>query len=181
MAAAATAAAAVEPMVVMGRIAGSFGVMGWVKVFPYTEQVDGLIDFPVWWLGNEGDGEWREVKVTECNVHGKMLVASLEQCADRTAALKLKGTQIAIPRSRLPKLPKSGKDGHYWADLIGLEVINLQDEALGKVTGLLETGANDVLEVQAGAAKRLIPFVAHVIVKVDLQAGLMRVDWGLDY
>jgi len=169
-------------MVVMGRIAGPFGVQGWVKVFPYTEDVESLLDYPVWWLRKDEDaGEWHEVKVTECRLHGKLLAAALEQCTDRTAALGLKGMQVAIPRSQLPKLPKSGKDGYYWADLIGLEVVNLQGEALGKVTGLLETGANDVLQVQAGEKERLIPFVGAVIVKVDLQACRITVDWGVDY
>ena len=77
-------------MVVMGRIAGPFGVLGWIKVLPFTEYVDGLLDYPVWWLG-EGDGKWRQVKVSECNVHGKMLTVAIEQCADRTAAAQLKG------------------------------------------------------------------------------------------
>lgn len=167
----------------MGRIAGPFGVLGWIKVFPFTEYVDGLLDYPVWWLG-KGDGQWREVKVGECNVHGKMLTAAIEQCVDRAAAAQLKGLQIAIPRSQLPVLARNGKEGYYWSDLIGLKVINLQGEQLGKVTGLLETGANDVLQVQSpkeGAPERLIPFVAQVIVKVDLAAYRLTVDWGVDY
>lgn len=167
----------------MGRIVDPFGVLGWIKVSPFTEYVDGLLDYPVWWL-SKGDGQWRQVKVSECNVHGKVLIAAIEQCADRTAAAQLKGLQVAIPRSQLPVLAKSGKDGYYWSDLIGLEVINLQGEQLGRVAGLLETGANDVLQVQSqkeGAAERLIPFVAQVIVKVDLADCRMTVDWGVDY
>ena len=174
----------------MGRIAGPFGVQGWVKVFPYTEDVESLLDYPVWWLRKDEDadedadagaGKWREVKVAECRLHGKLLAAALEQCTDRTAAVGLKGMQVAIPRSQLPKLSKSGKDGYYWADLIGLEVVNLQGEELGKVTGLLETGANDVLQVQTEEKERLIPFVGAVMVKVDLQACRITVDWGVDY
>lgn len=170
-------------MVVMGRITGPFGVLGWIKVFPYTESVDGLLDYPIWWLG-EGNGEWREVKVAGCEVHGNILTAALEPYADRTAAMRLKGMQIAVPRSRLPGLSKSGKDGYYWSDLIGIEVVNLQNEALGKVTGLLETGANDVLQVQSlveGEKERLIPFVGQVIIKVDLKTCRITVDWGMDY
>ncbi|SCY37970.1 16S rRNA processing protein RimM [Nitrosospira sp. Nl5] len=175
---------AVEPMVVMGRIIGPFGVLGWVKVFPYTEYVDGLLDYPVWWLG-KGDGDWREVNVAGCEVHGSILTAVLEQCADRTAAIRLKGMQVAVPRSQLPALAKSGKDGYYWSDLIGLAVVNLQNEELGKVTGLLETGANDVLQVQSlmkeSGRERLIPFVSQVIISVDLDACRIIVDWGVDY
>ena len=174
---------ATEPMVVMGRIVGSFGVLGWVKVFPFTEFVDGLLDYPVWWVG-KGDGKWREVKVTKCNVHAKMLTAVLEQCADRTAAMMLRGMQIAIPRNQLPVLSDSGEDGYYWSDMIDLKVVNLQDEELGNVTGLLESGSSDILQVQSlkeGKSERLIPFVDQVIVKVDLEVHQIIVDWGSDY
>jgi 16S rRNA processing protein RimM len=172
-----------EPMVVMGRIVGPFGVLGWIKALAFTEYVDGLLDYPVWWLG-EGDGKWRQVKVSECRVHAKMLTAAIDQCSDRTAALRLKGLQIAIPRNQLPSLPKNGQDGYYWSDLISLEVINLQGECLGRVIGLLETGANDVLQVQdekEGSTERLIPFTAQVIMKVDLTDCRLTVDWGIDY
>jgi 16S rRNA processing protein RimM len=69
-------------MVVMGRIVGSFGVYGWVKILPFTEYVDGLLSYPIWWLG-KGDGEWREIKVINCNAHTKILVSLLEQYTDR--------------------------------------------------------------------------------------------------
>lgn len=170
-------------MVVMGRVIGPFGVSGWIKVLPYTEYIDGLLDYTAWWLG-KGDGDWREVKVVGCEVHGNVLTAVLDQYADRTASMRLKGLQIAVPRSQLPVLSKSGKDGYYWSDLIGLEVVNLQGEELGRVTGLLETGANDVLQVQGqkeGEGERLVPFINQVIITVDLKACRVTVDWGLDY
>jgi 16S rRNA processing protein RimM len=170
-------------MVVMGHVVGPYGLSGWIKIFPYTEYVDGLADYPTWWLGS-GNGEWRAFKVNASGIHGNRLTALLEQCADRNAATELKGLQIAIPRSQLPVLSNSGKDGYYWSDLIGLEVFNEQGEALGKVTGLLETGANDVLQVQSlkeSERGRLIPFISQVIVKVDFEARRITVDWGADY
>jgi len=167
-------------MVVMGRVAGPYGILGWIKIFPYTEYVDGLADYPVWWVGR-GDGNWREVKVNDCAIHGSTLIASLEQYSDRNGAAGLKGLQVAVPRSRLPVLSEKGDDGYYWSDLIGLGVVNLQGEQLGEVAGLLETGANDVLQVQSQERERLIPFISQVVVKVDLDASRITVDWGLDY
>lgn len=170
-------------MIVMGQIISPFGVLGWVKVFPFTEFVDGLLDYPVWWVG-KGDGKWREMNVAKCNVHTKMLTALLEQCADRTAAMMLSGMQIAIPRNQLPVLSDSGEDGYYWSDIIDLKVVNLQGEELGNVTGLMESGSSDVLQVRSlkeGKSERLIPFVDQVIVKVDLKTCRIIVDWGLDY
>ena len=77
-------------------------------------------------------------------------------------------------------LPEAAENEYYWSDLIGLEVVNVQGEVLGKVTDLLETGANDVLVVE-GERERLLPFTAQVILKVDLAAGRINVDWGADY
>lgn len=174
---------AAESMVVMGRIIGPFGILGWIKVFPYTEFVDGLLEYPVWWVG-KGDGKWYEMKVAECNIHAKVLTALLDQCADRTTALTLKDMQVAIPRNQLPVLSDSGIDEYYWTDLINLNVINLQGDELGNVTGLLESGSNDILKVQSLKEcknERLIPFVNQVIVKVDLESHQIIVDWGLDY
>jgi len=170
-------------MVVMGRIVGSFGVYGWVKIFPFTEFVDGLLNYPIWWLG-KGEGEWREIKVIKCNVHSKILVSLLEQCSDRTAAMKLKNMLIAIPRNQLPALSSSGNDGYYWEDLVGLKVVNLQSEELGSVIGIIASSSNDILQVQSlkeGESERLIPFINKVIVNVDIGAHQIIVDWGSDY
>ena len=65
-----------EPMAVMGRIVGSFGVHGWVKILPFTESVNGLFSYPIWWLGDD-NGEWNEIKVIKCNAHAKILIALL--------------------------------------------------------------------------------------------------------
>jgi 16S rRNA processing protein RimM len=105
-------------------------------------------------------------------------VARLEGITDRTAAEKCKGLLIAIPRS---SLPKAGDDEYYWSDLIGLNVVNLQGESLGKVDNLLDMGANDVMCVRNDKGEILIPFLAHVVQQVSLDEKLIRVDWQADY
>ncbi|EKE18351.1 MAG: hypothetical protein ACD_10C00023G0001, partial [uncultured bacterium] len=61
-------------------------------------------------------------------------------------------------------------------------VINTADERLGKVAGLIETGASSVLRVVADdASERLLPFVAAVVLAVEKEAGLIRVEWGSDW
>ena len=170
-------------MTVMGHITGPFGISGWVKVYPYTEYTDGLLEYSSWCLSKE-NGEWQEVQVVTARINGNTLNAKLKGYTDRTQALRLKGMQIAIPRSQLPVLPEDGDLGYYWSDLIGAKVVNLTGEKLGKVAGLLETGANDVLRIQhAGKEEReiLIPFIEQVIIKVDLKLSRIIVDWGIDY
>jgi len=162
-------------MVVMGHVTGPFGVRGWIKVRTYTETLDSLLDYPVWWLGKEGS--WREYIVLEADVHGKGLIASLEGCEGREASEMLKGSQIALPRAQLPA---AEENEYYWSDLIGRSVVNVQGVELGQVSELLETGASDVLVVK-GDRERLIPFVKAVVLEVDLAKNLIKVDWAADY
>jgi 16S rRNA processing protein RimM len=163
-------------MVPMGRVTAPFGVKGWVKIYALTAPATNLCDYPVWWLGREGD--WRETKVVAARAHGSALIAQLEGVADRDAAATLKGMMIAVPRAQLPPV---ADDEFYWADLIGLRVLNAQQHEFGRVARIVETGANDVLVVDADGHETLIPFIADVIRAVDLATGVIRVEWGRDY
>lgn len=164
-------------MVVMGRIANAHGVRGWVKIQPFTEYLDSLLDYPVWQIAPTEQGPWRAAEVKQAEAHAKFVVAQLPDCPDRTAAEKLRGWLVAVPRSAMPE-PE--EDEFYWSDLMGLSVVNLAGQALGTVHNLLETGANDVLVVQGEHGEVLIPFIANAVLKVDLAARQIQVDWLLE-
>jgi 16S rRNA processing protein RimM len=146
-----------------------------MKVWPLTAQARNLLDYPVWWV--ERDGEWHKHEVAGAKVQTSNVVARLAGCEDREAAAAFRGRSIAVPRSELPQT-LAGE--HYWADLIGLAVVNGNAQELGRITGILQTGANDVLVVE-GERERLIPFIAGVIREVDVPAGAVRVEWDPDY
>jgi 16S rRNA processing protein RimM len=89
--------------------------------------------------------------------------------------------EIGVPRQRLPD---AKANEFYWADLIGLRVVNTQNHEFGRVVRMVETGANDVLVVadQTGNGREtLIPFIADAVKKIDIAAGIVEVDWGEDY
>lgn len=159
----------------MGRITAPFGIKGWVKVQPFTAAAGNLLGYPRWWVQREA--EWQEVEVAEARVQMDAVVARLAGCEDRDAAARFRGAEIAVPRSQLPQ---ARPDEHYWADLMGLAVVNGESQRLGSIVGILQTGANDVLVVQ-GERERLIPFIADVIREVDPAAGVVRVDWSSEY
>jgi 16S rRNA processing protein RimM len=162
-------------MVAMGRISAPFGIKGWVKIHPFTESPQALRKFPIWWLEmREG---WEPWPVAEVKVHRDSIIARLEGCADRAQAARLKGLTVAVPRSALVPL---GSGEYYLCDLVGLKVLNRQNEPLGEVIGFVETGGNLVLKIQA-EKERLIPFVESVVQAVDLERGQLRVDWEADY
>lgn len=160
----------------MGRIAAPYAVRGWVKIQTFTEYLDSLLDYPVWHLGK--GGKWRAYEVIEAKVHSNHLIAQLEGVNDRNAAEALQGYEIAVPRA---ELPPAEEDEYYWDDIIGLEVVNLAGESLGKVAGLLESGAHDILRVVAGELERLIPFTDPIVREVDTETGRIVVDWGKDW
>jgi len=164
-------------MVIMGRVASAFGIRGWLKIQPFSEYIDSLLDYKTWYLGQEG-GPWREIEVVQCEVHAKTLAAQFADCPDRNAAEKLKGLLIAVARS---SLPEQEEGEYYWSDLIGLAVVNEAGESFGTVAELMETGANDVLVVRGTGSDILIPFLANVIKQVDRAGKVIRVDWTTDY
>ena len=158
-------------MVVMGRVRAPHGLKGWIKVQPFTQEIEGLLDYPEWWVG--GDGQWQQHRVAESAVHGSTVVARLDGFTDREAAAGLKGRDVAVPRAAMPK---SREGEFYWNDLLGMEVSHKNAAKLGLVAKILETGANAVLVVQ-GEKEFLVPFIQGVIVNVDLKARQLIVDW----
>ena len=163
-------------LVLMGRIAGAYGIKGWVKVISDASPIDNILSYPVWRLARDGD--WKDYKVLSGRTHGKGLVARLEGVDDRDEAQAMKGMSIAVERDQLPA---AAQGEYYWVDLQGLSVHTLEGVDLGKVDHLFETGANDVLVVK-GDKERLIPYISDQVIKsVDLQKGLMVVDWDPEF
>ncbi len=167
-----------EDIVVLGRIVDPYGIQGWLRLHPFGDDPQAWAKMPVWWVAKEGE-PWRECKLKGFKIHANGVVVLLDGVADRTTAEAMKGILVGAPRE---ELPETDKDEFYWADLIGLDVINSAGEQLGKVAGLLETGANDVLRVVAeDETERLLPFVSAVVLAVDKKAGCIRVEWGSDW
>lgn len=174
-----------EGLLTAGRITGCYGIKGWLRVHPYTDQAESLLDFPAWWLEG-GDGP-EPVVIDAGRRQGRGLLVHLAGVDDRTAAEALRGRDILVREAALPPL---GDGEYYWHQLEGLEVWcqDREGEAageqlLGRVAYLIETGANDVLVVRASPGsiddrERLVPYLPGDVVKaVDLAAGRLTVDW----
>jgi len=170
----------------VGHIGSAYGLKGWVKIISYTQPKSNIIEYSPWYLkagGSNKSEQYQLVKVEQIRNHGNGIVALLPNCYDRTEAEKLKNTEIAILAQQLPE---QAENEYYWHDLIGLSVKTTTEVEFGKITDLIETGANDVLVVEAVLADktktRLIPFLRpDVVTKIDLEAKLVVVDWDPDF
>jgi 16S rRNA processing protein RimM len=162
--------------VVLGKIVGAFGVLGWVKVESYTDPVGNILQYPLWQLA-EGD-TWKAVKVINGRVTAKGVQAQLECIADRNAAERARGVLIAVFRSELPE-PKTGQ--YYWDDLVGLSAYSPSGELLGRIEDIRATAAHALLaivgSVNGKRVEHLVPLVNQRLLQVDLAMQRATIDW----
>ena len=171
-------------MIVLGRITAPYGVKGWLRLHPFGDDPDSWRAIKNWWLGSDEKefSGWRAWPLQAMRQQGNGWVVKLTGVDDRNAAEQLVGSFVGAPRNALPT---TAQDEYYWADLIGLTVVNEKQETLGRVTDLIESGAHAVVVVTDDEGKeakqRLLPFVGQVVKDVDVPAGVMRVDWERDW
>jgi len=159
-------------LLTVGKITGHFGVRGGVKVFSYTRPMENITRYQQWYVGE------RIYKGIKAKKHGKTIVAELPDVNNREQAQALIGLTVSVSESQLSAL---SDDDFYWHQLIGLTVIDQDDQVLGCVESLFETGANDVMVVKRQGSDKdqmLIPYLfGQTIDRVDLSASELRVNW----
>jgi len=163
--------------VLLGRIAGAFGVQGEVRIESWTQPRAAIFSYQPW-LMRRPNGEEFSLDNSQGRQQGEQLIVRLPQVNERLHAQALYGTEIYVPRSALPP-PQPGQ--YYWVDLEGLNVQTVDGVPLGKVSHLFATGANDVLVVR-GERERMLPFLKDEVVRsIDFASGLIVVDWDPDF
>ena len=160
----------------MGRLAAPYGVMGWLKVQSYAASSDSLSEHSRWWVRVES--EWVCLEVEDSRLQHQGLIAKLVGFENREQVAKLRGAEFGIQRGQLPELPEKE---YYWHELVGFAVINIKGETLGVINHLFDSGAQPVIVLKDGKEERLIPWVDHVIERVDTGNRILTVDWELDY
>lgn len=168
----------------VGYVSGAYGIVGGIRVSPHSPEADALLSVKTWWLDKP---TLHAVSVRSAKLHGGDVVATLVGMRDRDEAEALKGATVQVARSEFPALEE---DEYYWSDLIGLDVVNLQGESLGKVTDMMHNGAQSILRItpvadasapDVKAPERLVPYVDQFVKTVSLENKLITLDWGLDF
>lgn len=165
-----------EDYVVMGKVVGSFGINGWLKIKSFSEKIEVLGKYENWYFSQD-EKNWSEKKIEQFKINLNKISVKIYGINDRTVADGYKGYLIGIPRQSLPEL---ANNEFYWNDLIGFEVVTLSDVLLGKLETFIETGANDVMVVE-GDKQRLLPYTPPVVKKVDVKQQQIIVDWDENF
>jgi len=159
-----------ERLVCIGKVLDAHGTDGELKVKPFTDTPS-YYESRAAVIVDAGKGLHSHA-VRKIRNAGALWVVALEGVADREAALALKGAELLLDASELRPL----EEGEYFLDdLIGCEVEDLEGMRLGRVRGVIETGANDVLEVATDDGETLVPMTAEVVRQVDVAARRIRI------
>ena len=165
-----------QDRVVLGRIAGPFGIRGWLKVASYTDPPAQILDYALWRADLPAGGS-RELRHSEGRPHGKGFAVRIEGIVDRTGAEALGRPELWIGRQELPAL---GAGEYYRADLIGFEVVNLAGQPLGRVDRFLDMPANAVMVVK-GEREQWVPIGGQQLFRVDAGRSRITVDWDPEF
>lgn len=156
-----------QRLVVIGRALKPFGIRGEIKVKPFTESTEVFHRSPDLIFDDS------PYKVTRLHEHKGNVLVSLEGMDTPEKAAKLTG---ALVKTVAENLPPKEEDEYYWFELIGMDVTTVDGRDLGKITQVIPTGANDVLQVEGPYGEVLLPMIDDVVIEVDTENGHMRVD-----
>lgn len=162
----------------IGKVVGVFGIKGELKIFKMAEDTAYFAPGRQVLIRAGGGGAQTPYTIRTVKPYKNILRIHFEEIVDRDAAEKLVGADLFISRATLPE---TDADTWYWCDLIGLDVYDTDNQPIGRVTGIIETGSNDVFVVagfdaDGNEAETLVPAIASVVIDIDLENGCIRVD-----
>jgi len=157
--------------VIVGSIGGAFGVQGEVRLKSYCADPQAIADYTP--LYTEDGRSFAQVVLTGQLKNG--FTARIDGVVTKEDADALRNMALYAPRDVMPSLPD---DEYYYADLIGLTVVDTGGVTLGTVKNVMDHGAGDLLEVIVPGQSEsvLVPFTHAVVPTVDLSASRIVAD-----
>ncbi|MFA7405539.1 MAG: ribosome maturation factor RimM [Pelobacteraceae bacterium] len=164
-----------DELVPVGKIIGTHGIKGLLKVYSYSGNIDSLQSAETAFLKGK-DGSLREYVIKSVSAHAGGFILGLAGFSDINQVLSLTGSEICL---KWGQLPVPDEDEYYWRDLIGLTVHTDQGVELGTLVDIFETGSSDIYVVRGSSKEYLIPAIADVIAHIDI-AGKKMIITPLD-
>ena len=156
----------------IGKIVGIHGIKGTNKLRSYAESLSVFLPGRSI-LVRDLRGREASYEIHWVKPHTGTPLVSFKGITDYDQAKTLIDAELFIPQSELPELDE---DTYYWYDLIGIEVVTMTGESLGRIESIIETGSNDVYIVKSNEKEVLIPALESVVLEIDLEHKRMQVD-----
>ncbi len=154
-----------EQLMEIGQIVNTYGIKGFVKVVPFTDDYTRFEDLTSVYI--ETKNSLKSVVIEEVKYSKNLVLLKLKGIDDVNTAEIYKNCYLKIDRKDAVKLPE---DSYFIVDLIGLEVYTEDNNNLGKIVDVYPTGANDIYVVKDELGKQvLLPAIGEVIKNVDLE------------
>lgn len=155
----------------VGVLSSTHGVRGEVKVYPTTDDAKRFKELKKVML--DTGRERLELEIENVKFFKNMVILKFKGYDSINDIEKYKGKDLLITRDQAVEL---GPDENFITDLIGLKVVTEEGQELGTLTDVIQTGANDVYEVEMpGGKKVLLPAIKECILDVDLETGMILV------
>ena len=153
-----------EEYLEIGQIVNTSGLKGFLKVIPLTDDITRFEDLKTVYIQEKKD--LVEFKIQEVKYSKNMVLLKLEGIDDIGEAEKFKNFYIKINRKDAVELEE---DSYFIVDIIGCKVFTDENEFLGKVIDVFQTGSNDVYTVKTLDGKEiLLPAIEDVIKDIDI-------------
>jgi len=168
--------AAAGELILLGKITKPHGIRGEVKIYPYSGQPENFLHYREIFVGREEGGERIPYTIDTARLQGNSVLVKLTGCTSRNDAEALVGSEIWLRRQDLPALDQ---DEYYLVDLEGKTALTEDGREIGRITGIMATGAHDVLSVTGRGREYLIPLRPEFIVRMDDREVVLQLPPGL--
>ncbi len=156
-----------DKLIVIGRVVKPFGIRGEIRIAPYTESFEAFENSADIFVGND------IYSVISLRFHKGGILAFLNGIETRDQAQTITGELVS---TQVVNLPPKEDDEVYWHELIGLRAKTVDGRDLGAITGIIPTGANDVLEIEGSLGEILLPVIDDVVIEINVEEGVVIVD-----
>ena len=163
---------------IVGKIKGAHGLKGFVRVSSYMDPPVNLKKYNAVYISQDDGLSWGSPLEFDLRSNNKDFLGVLEGVTNRDEALSLNGALVGVDRKAFGALEEGE---FYWSDLLGSVVENQEGFRFGILKRFIETGSNDVMEIEGKEANLLIPFSSKYLKCIDPEKRVISVDWEKEW
>ena len=163
---------ALKDLVVVAKFKRTHGVRGHIRIHPYTEVAEAVLQYPLWIAIDKTEA--KTLKIESSRSGNNELIVKLADIDNPEQAALLTNKLIYTSRDAMPQT--SADDEVYWVDLLGCQAY-FAEQQLGTIVDIMDTGSNEVLVIEDNKKQYLVPYTNNAVGKVDIDNKSIELLW----